>query len=131
MAQVGSIVVRVTTSRAQLPVEGATVIITTPSPEGRPIVQAVLETNESGTAGPIQLPAPTTPSSGTLPGGPTPYSTYSLWVEHPAYEMALVDSFQVFPNVMSVQNITLVPLAGAPKPYDGSSNRITAPPQSL
>ena len=127
MTQVGSVVTRVTASRAQLPVTGATVIITTPSEEGRPTVLAVLETNENGVAGPILLPAPTTPTNGTSPGGPTPYSNYSLWVEHPAYEIAAVESFQVFPNVMSVQNITLVPLSGS----GGPNAPITAPPQPL
>ena len=127
MTQVGSVVTRVTASRAQLPVTGATVIITTPSEEGRPTVLAVLETNENGVAGPILLPAPTTPTNGTSPGGPTPYSNYSLWVEHPAYEIASVESFQVFPNVMSVQNITLVPLSGS----GGPNAPITAPPQPL
>lgn len=131
MAQIGSIVARVTTSRAQLPVTGATVIITTPSEEGRPRVLAVLETDANGLAGPIQLPAPTTPSNGTTPGGPPPFSTYSLWVEHPAYEIASVESFQVFPNILSVQDITLVPLSGRPGNTGTSREPITAPPQPL
>ena len=125
MDQVGSLTVRVTTSRAQLPVEGASVIVTAPSDSSMPRVMAVLETNKSGVAGPIQLPAPTTPSSGTIPGGPTPYNMYSLWVEHPGYEVVLVRSFQIFPNVQTVQNISLIPLSGTQRPgvdFDGPNN---------
>lgn len=131
MAQIGSIAARVTTSRAQLPVAGATVIITTPSEEGRPRILSVLETDENGLAGPIQLPAPTTPTNGTTPGGPVPFSTYSMWAEHPAYEIAAVESFQIFPNVLSVQDISLVPLSGRPGGSGGSRQPITAPPQPL
>lgn len=131
MEQVGSLIVRVTTSRAQLPVEDASVIVTAPSDGPLPRVMAVLETNESGVAGPIRLPAPTTPSSGTSPGGPTPYNMYSLWVEHPGYEVVLVRSLQIFPNVQTVQTITLVPLSGTQRPGTDFGGPDSAASQSL
>lgn len=131
MEQVGSLTVRVTTSRAQLPVTGASVIITAPADRGLPIVKAVLETNESGVAGPVQLPAPTTPSSGTTPGGPTPYNLYSLWVEHPSYEVVLVRGFQIFPNIQTVQNISLIPLSGTQAPGNDFGGPDSAASQTL
>lgn len=112
MEQFGSLTVRVTTSQAQLPVSGASVIVTTSAGGIGNAVQAVLETNESGVAGPIRLSAPTTPTDGTSPGGPVPYALYSLWVEHPGYEVVLFRDFQVFPNVQTVQSVSLIPLSG-------------------
>ena len=122
MEQFGSLTVRVTTSRAQLPVSGASVIVTTSAGGIGSSVKAVLETNKSGVAGPVRLPAPTTPTDGTSPGGPVPYSLYSLWVEHPGYEVVLFRDFQIFPNVQTVQNVSLIPLSGNQSPDGGGSN---------
>lgn len=124
MERTGSLLVRVVTSRAQLPVAGAAVVITTPDRTGKAAILAVLETDESGLAGPMLLPAPTTPTDGTTPGGPTPYAMYSLLVEYPGYEAAVVDGFQVFPNVQSVQTINLIPLAGrVPERASGAASQ--------
>lgn len=119
MEQFGSLTVRVTTSQAQLPVAGASVIVTTSTGGPGNTVKAVLETNENGVAGPIRLPAPTTPTDGTTPGGPVPYALYSLWVEHPGYEVVLFRDFQVFPNIQTIQSVSLIPLSGNSVGNDG------------
>lgn len=125
----GSLIIRVTTSRANLPVSGASAAITTLGPDGKHILVALTETNESGLAGPIRLPAPSTESSGTSPGGPAPYTFYSLWVEHPGYQIAHIQDVQVFPNIESVQDVTLVPLSGSITPGGGTVSG--AQPQTL
>ena len=58
MPQTGSLVVRVFTSQAQLPVSGATVIISSPSEDGRRKVFSIQTTDESGGTQPFQLEAP-------------------------------------------------------------------------
>jgi hypothetical protein len=108
----GTLLVQVTASRASLPVKDATVVITTPALDGRYDLVSLTETDESGLSGPIYLKTPESADGGQTPGGATPFSMYSLWVEHPEYTLAFVENFQVFPGVESVQQISLIPLAG-------------------
>lgn len=112
MKETGTLIVQVTTSRARLPVEGATVVVTARDVKGGHKLISMTQTDESGLSGPIQLQVPTSDDGGRTPGGPTPYSMYSLWVEHPDFQMEFVDNFQVFPGIESVQQISLIPLNG-------------------
>lgn len=109
MPQTGSLVVRAFTSNAQLPVSGATVIISAPDEDGRRKVFSIQTTDESGGTKPIQLAAPDH-SLSESPGGAVPFSDYSLVVEHPEYYLATFEKLQVFPGVETVQNVPLVPL---------------------
>lgn len=131
MERNGSLVVWVTTSRAQIPVDGATVVVALPQPDGRFELMSLLITDESGRAGPVTLPSAQTGDGGQTPGGPQPYVNYSMWVEHPNYEVAFVESFQVFPGVESVQQIDLLPLARPAWDRDTVSPPINAPSQPL
>ncbi len=121
MPQTGSLVVRVFTSQAQLPVSGATVIISSPSEDGRRKVFSIQTTDESGGTQPLQLEAPDKILS-EGPGQAAPFSDYSLVVEHPEYYLATFEKLQVFPGVETVQNVPLVPL---PQP---AGDDITAAP---
>ena len=109
MPQTGSLIVRAYTSQAQLPVSGATVIISSPSEDGRRKVFSIQTTDESGGTRPVTLEAPDL-SHSESPGGTAPFSDYSLVVEHPEYYLATFEKLQVFPGVETVQNVPLVPL---------------------
>lgn len=109
MPQTGSLIVRAFTSQAQLPVSGATVIISSRGPDGRYKVFSIQTTDESGGTKPFELEAPDEAFS-MSPGQPTPFSDYSLVVEHPEYFLATFEQLQVFPGVETVQNVPLVPL---------------------
>ena len=121
MAQTGSLTIRAFTSQAQLPVSGATVIISSPSEDGRRKVFSIQTTDESGGTQPFQLEAPDKILS-EGPGQAAPFSDYSLVVEHPEYYLATFEKLQVFPGVETVQNVPLVPL---PQP---AGDDITAAP---
>ena len=121
MPQTGSLVVRVFTSQAQLPVSGATVIISSHSEDGRRKVFSIQTTDESRGTQPFQLEAPDKILS-EAPGQAAPFSDYSLVVEHPEYYLATFEKLQVFPGVETVQNVPLVPL---PQP---AGDDITAAP---
>lgn len=121
MPQTGSLVIRAYTSKAQLPVAGATVIISSRTEDGRRKVYSIQTTDESGGTQPIQLEAPD-PALSESPGGAAPFSDYSLVVEHPEYYLATFEQLQVFPGVETVQNVPLVPL---PQP---AGDDITAAP---
>ena len=129
MPQTGSLVVRAFTSQAQLPVSGATVIISSPGEGGRRKVYSIQTTDESGGTKPIQLEAPDQELS-MSPGQAAPFSDYSLVVEHPDYYLATFEQLQVFPGVETVQNVPLVPL---PQPAGDDINAapVIVTPQPL
>ena len=120
MPQTGSLVVRVFTSQAQLPVSGATVITSSPVEDGRRKVFSVQTTNSSGVTPPITLEAPDKGLSES-PGQASPFSNYSLVVEHPEYYLATFEELQVFPGVETVQNVSLIPL---PQPAGDNINAV-------
>ena len=129
MPQTGSLTVRAFTSSAQLPVSGATVIISSQEEDGRRKVFSIQTTDESGGTAPITLEAPDKGLSES-PGQASPFSNYSLVVEHPDYYLATFERLQVFPGVETVQNVPLVPL---PQPAGNDSNAapVIVTPQAL
>lgn len=127
----GNLEVWVTTSRAQLPVEGASVAITQPEGNGQRRLIALLITDDSGRAGPLTLPAAAEGGDGLTPGGPRPDAVYALRVEHPDYEMVEVDQFQIFPGITSIQQIDLIPLANPSWDRGEVSQDISAESQPL
>ena len=129
MPQTGSLVVRTFTSQAQLPVSGATVIISSRDEDGRHKVFSIQTTDESGGTQPFELEAPDV-SLGMSPGQAAPFSDYSLVVEHPGYFLATFEQLQVFPGVETVQNIPLVPLP-QPAGGSGSAEPVVVTPQPL
>lgn len=128
----GTLTVWVTASRAQLPVEGATVAVTTAegAEEGRTLLSLQV-TDESGWTAAITLPSAPGDGMGLTPGGPVPFADYALWVEHPGYEVARVDRFQIFPGVDSVQQVSLIPLSSPAWEGEGVSDTVGSQPQDL
>ena len=129
MPQTGSLTVRAFTSNAQLPVSGATVIISSPEEDGRRKVLSIQTTDGSGVTTPVVLETPDKALS-EGPGQAVPFSDYSLVVEHPEYYLATFEQLQVFPGVETVQNVPLVPL---PQPSNGqdSTDPVVITPQPL
>ena len=126
MSDSGKLGVRVFTSRAQLPVEGATVLITRKrSPmTGKYDVLSTQKTDSSGNIRPVSIPAPA-PGESTAPYGiEPPFTRCDVWVEHPDYEVMLIRSVQIFPGVESVQLVELVPLV----PGEPLSDRFSVRP---
>ena len=107
MPQTGTLIVRTFVSRAQIPVPGATVVVARTAGQQQEIL-AVRITDESGIAGPIELPAPEVASS-LSPDQVDPFSSYTLLVEHPGFEVATFLDLQVFPGVQTIQDVPLVP----------------------
>ncbi len=129
MPQTGSLIVRVFTSQAQLPVSGATVIISSRAENNLHKVYSIQTTDSSGTTKPFQLEAPDLSLSET-PNGAAPFSDYSLVVEHPEYYLATFEKLQVFPGVETVQDVPLVPLP-QPAGEDINAAPVVVTPQPL
>ena len=121
-------IVRVFVSRAQLPIRDATVITALRQPDGKQKLLSIQTTDESGIAGPITLPAPDKAESDSPNPEEVPFSSYTLVVEHPGYQLAVFENLQIFPGIETVQNVALIPLA-IPEDNRGSLTIIT--PQSL
>ena len=121
MASIGTIVTRVYTSRAQLPVPGATVAVTQRAGGGRHTLLALRVT--------IRVATPE-PSASESPGTESPFAVCDIWVEVPGYEMLLVENVQVFPNTETLQELELIPL---PEQTSSSTRGeiVDIPPQDL
>ena len=110
MAQSGSLGVQVFVSRAQIPVAGATVVITQRTDNGKQKILSLQETDRNGNIRPITVPTPSTPESTRPNGAEPPFTVCDIWVEHPSYEILLVEGVQIFPGVESVQMAELNPM---------------------
>lgn len=128
MAQSGTLLVRVFVSTAQLPVSDATVIVSSPENNGQHKLLAIRQTDESGIAGPISLSAPERSQSIDPGHNGTAFSTYTLVVEHPDYQLAVFDQLQIFPGVETVQDVPLIPLSAN---EIERSDLVTVTPQPL
>ena len=126
MPQTGSLLVRTFVSRAQIPVPGATAVVAVAGEDGHHQILAVRITDESGIAGPFELPAPDV-SSSLSPNMAHPFSSYMLLVEHPNFELATFLDLQIFPGVQTIQDVPMVPLQ-----TQGTGNGVTiVTPQPL
>ena len=79
---------------------------------GKQSLISVQITDRSGLTQPIRI---TTPGAGesTQPdgvNGGVPFTTCSVWVEHPGFAMLQMDGVQIFPQVETMQDVELIPL---------------------
>ena len=124
MTQTGSLGVRVFTSRAQLPVADATVVITQKNPDGKYKVLSLQRTDEDGSIQSVTIPTPPTVESTQPSAGQRPYSRCDIWVEHPEYELMLIEDVQIFPGEQSLQLVELDPLVAGESWGDRSNVRV-------
>ena len=113
MQATGTLSVRVFTSQAQIPLEGATVVVAAAGEEGKWKLLSIQNTDSSGKIRTITIDAPAlgeSTSPGGLPGPGAPFALCSVWAEQPGYAMLQVENVQVFPGVETVQNMELIPL---------------------
>ncbi len=126
MTETGSLQVRVVTSRAQIPLEGATVLITERGEGGKDRVISLQRADESGNVANVILPAPDALDS-TRPGSDTPFAPVDVWVEHPGYEIILIEGAQIFPDQASVLQIALSPMVDGFDWTRGDNVRVITP----
>ena len=116
----GYIIVRVSTARGAIPLEGATVTVRNYDPEfeaGRGDIIAVYTTNSSGLTERFALPAPPRELS-MSPGNGKSYQSYNLTVTKDGYGNQEYINVPVFEGITAVQNADLIPL-----PENGQTDR--------
>ena len=118
----GYMIVRVTTARGAIPLEGAIVTVHNYDPEfesGRGDIIAVYTTSSSGLTDRFALPAPPHELS-TSPGNGKSYETYNLSVTKPGYYQQYYSGVPVFEGITAVQSADMIPL-----PDNGQTDNFT------
>ena len=129
MSAQGTLIVRVYTSDAWIPVPGAVVSISQRSTDGFTTLLGLRKTDESGFTTPLTVQTPDSSASLT-PSDTSPYALVDITCDHPGYEQVLIENAQVFPGIISVQNIALLPLQAFPDQFS-QTELIDIPPQNL
>ena len=123
---VGYMIVRVTTARGAIPLEGATVIVSDYLPEDvneRGNAIYTLTTNSSGLTDKFPLPAPPRELSQS-PGNGKSYLTYNIAVTKDGYYQQNYINAPVFEGITSIQSADMIPLSdnGQTDRYDPFGN---------
>ncbi len=104
----GTLIVQVSLAKGAIPVQGATVLVTTV--EENPAILANLVTDKSGQTERISLPAPGSIYSQTPGGNVRPYSIYNIKIQFPGYYTEEAINVPIFDKINSIQPVALIPL---------------------
>lgn len=126
----GSVVARVYTSDAKIPVQGATVIFTKIAEDGQRELLAVRLTNYDGYTDPIFVDAPPLADSRNYSPDANAYNIINITAEENNYGRILVRNAQVFPDTETVQEFMLIPSPMLPEQF-GQTEVFVIPPQNL
>lgn len=121
----GYLSVRVFTSAAQLPLEGVTVTVTQPMQNGSRLL-ATRITDESGLIEPIAIPAPDRAQS-LQAGAVAPFTDVNITADHPDFERVLVENAQIFADVQTQQEISLLPYEERPAAWNVTETFLVTP----
>ena len=116
MAENGYLSVRTFTSSAELPIKGASVIVTQKSSNGSKLIASRI-TDRSGNIAPIAISTPDRTESQQA-GTPTPFAKVDITVDYPNYERILVEDAQIFAGVITQQNFKLIPIEERPEAWN-------------
>ena len=121
----GTIQFRVFTSDANIPLPGVTVILRQQDSPYQ--LLGILVTDESGQT-PVTAIETCDASLGQSPGSSEqPWVSLRAYVEHPAYEEASFSGIQLFPGILTVQNVQLLPNQFLDHREDDLQEYITTP----
>lgn len=126
----GSVVARVYTSDAKIPVQGATVIFTKLAPDGTRELLAVRLTNYDGYTDPITVDTPPLTNSQNDTPNTDAYTIINITAAEQSYGRILVRNAQVFSDTQTVQEFMLIPTPALGGQY-GQTEIISIPPQNL
>lgn len=125
----GFIKVQTVTSRAEIPVAGATVTVSTLRPGVGRVLLSVQRTDESGMTALVTVPTPDLANSLT-PNQPQGWTDVQVGASHPNFDGVVIRDVQIFPGVTTLQELILVPRGGMPTDL-GETETTTIPQQDL
>lgn len=127
MPSIGYLQVRAFVSSARIPL--ANVAVSVQTPQGT--LLAARLTNRSGMLDtPIPIEVPNRSAGLTPDTGVVPFVQVNLFARKKAYEQIESENVQIFPGVITTQNLPMIPLAEFPDAYD-KSEIFNTPPQNL
>lgn len=126
MSATGYIQARAYTSRAQIPLEGVTVMVT--RPDGTALSMAL--TDRSGLIAPIPIAVPDAVSSQSPDTGIVPYTNVNIYARLENYEQIEAEDVQVFPDTVTYQDLEMIPLSELPDQWT-KAEIFKTPPQNL
>ena len=126
MASTGYVQVRTYTSFAQLPLQGVAVMIT--DPQGNAI--ALRQTDRNGLIEPVPIQVPDRAASQTPDTGIIPYTNVNIYARLENFEQIESEDVQVFPSVVTTQNLEMIPLSVLPDQWT-KKEIFRSPPQNL
>ena len=125
----GTVVVRLFTSSAMIPLQGATVTITRQEPGGTRLL-AVRVTNFDGLTDPVSIETPPMAESQNYQNTTVPYSVVDISVQRGGFHRIIVRHAQVFAGTETRQELSLIPTPNLPGSFD-RTRTFVVPPQSL
>ena len=126
MASTGYIQVRAYTSFAQLPLQDVAILIT--DPQGNAI--AMRQTDRNGKTDPIPIQVPDLSASLPPDTGIIPYTNVNVYARLENYEQIKSEAVQVFPSVITTQDLEMIPLSELPDQWS-KKEIFRSPPQNL
>ena len=126
LSSTGYIQVHAYTSRARIPLKDVAVSVT--ATDGTAIAMRL--TNRSGMIVPIEIPVPDVAAGQTPDTGEIPYTSVNLFARLKGYEQIENEDLQVFPGVVTNQNLEMIPLSELPSEWD-KREVFPTPPQNL
>ena len=117
----GYIQVHAYAGNAQIPLQDVSIAIT--ATDGT--LLALRLTDRSGLIDPISLPVPDKEESLTPDPTQTPFATVNLIARLKDYEQIFVDNVQVFPGIVTDQELVLIPLSELPESRSKSETFLT------
>ena len=127
LSATGYIQVHAYTSRAQIPLKDTAVTVTDVS--GSAISMRL--TSRSGLLDePIEITVPDLSASQSPNTGIIPFAVVNLYAKHKDYEEIDIQNLQVFPGVVTTQNLEMIPLSELPGQWN-IAEVFPTPPQNL
>lgn len=126
LASTGYITVHAYTSFALLPVKDVAISIT--ATDGTAIAMAL--TDRNGQIKQIPIPVPDREASLSPNPGEKPFTSVNLFARARGYEQAEYENLQIFPGIITNQNVELIPLSELPGAWNQTAIFDT-PPQNL
>lgn len=126
MSATGYIQVNAYESYARLPLKDVAIAIT--AEDGTAIAMRL--TNRSGQIDPVEIPVPDLAESQSPDPPERPYATVNLYAHLRGYEQVEAENLQVFPGIVTRQDLMMVPLSELPNRWDQTVIYDT-PPQNL
>lgn len=123
----GYIQVKAYTSYAEIPLKDVSVTITN---EDGTVVAMRLSNRNGAFDAPIEITVPEVSAGLTPNTGVVPFATVNLYAQTTNYEGIEVLGIQVFPNVLTVQNLEMIPLSELPGIWN-KAERFQTTPQNL